>query len=118
MKHNKVKELPKQFDFIDKAEKATASWAAENNIQLFKVEFVVPFVLTDKSLSVWLFFDTDDSVREYGINGTTERIKNQFMKFLNDMNYPADYLDKVVFFVDSDENVKTNFEGNYFYKLR
>ena len=52
MKHEKVKELPRQFDFTNKVKKATTDWAKENSIQLFKVEFVVPFVLTNKSLSV------------------------------------------------------------------
>ena len=118
MKHDKAKELPRQFDFIDKAENATTDWAKENSIQLFKVEFVVPFVLTNKSLSVWLFFDTNDRVKEYENNGTTEKVKSQFNNFLRDINYPTDYLNEVDFFVDSDENVKANFEGSYFYRLR
>jgi len=118
MTRDKVKELPKQFDFIDKAKKSTTDWAKENNIQLFKIEFVVPFVLTDKSLSVWLFLDTDDRVKEYENNGTTEKVKTQFIQSLKELNYPTDYLNKVDFVVDSDENVKTNFEGSYFYRLR
>jgi hypothetical protein len=118
LKRNKTKELPKQLDFIDKAEQVMMQWAKENNIELYKVDFVVPFVLTDKSLTVWLFFDTDDRVEEYKNNATIERVKNQFIKCLKDLYYPPDYLTQVDFVVDSDENVKTNFEGNYLYRLR
>ena len=118
MTRDKVKDLPIQFDFIDKAKQSTTDWAKQNNIQLFKIEFVVPFVLTDKNLSVWLFFDTDERVKEYENNGTTDKVKTHFIQSLKDINYPTDYLNEVDFFVDSDENVKTNFEGSYFYRLR
>jgi hypothetical protein len=118
MKHDKEKELPRQFEFIEKAQNATMEWAKVNNIQLFKIEFVVPFVLTDKSLSVWLFFDTNDRVKEYENNGSTKKVKQQFLQFLKNSNYPNDYLGEVDFLVDSDENVKTNYEGSYFNRLR
>jgi hypothetical protein len=117
MKQDKVRELPRQLDFTEKVRKATTDWTKENNVQLFKIEFVIPLVLTDKSLSVWLFFDTNDRLNEYELNGTTEKVKCHFMRFLKNMNYPTDYLNEVDFFVDSDENVKANFEGNYFYRL-
>ena len=49
-------------------------------------------------------------------DGTTEKVKSQFIKSLNDISYPPDYLAEVGFYIDSDENVKTNFEGNYLYR--
>ena len=116
MKHDKVRELPRQLDFIDIARKSTVDWATEANIQLFRIEFVVPLVVTDKKLEVWLFFDTDERVKKYMNDRTTEKVKSQFIKSLNDISYPPDYLAEVGFYIDSDENVKTNFEGNYLYR--
>lgn len=111
-------ELPKQFDYIKKAEKLLMTWATANNIKLFRVEFVVPFVLTDKSVSVWLFFDTEVNVAAYDANGITQSVKAQYLKFLSELDYPEAYLKEVSFSADSDEHVKKYYQGSYFYRLR
>ena len=111
-------ELPKQFDYIKKAEKLLMTWATENNVKLFRVEFVVPFVLTDKSVSVWLFFDTEAIVATYDANGIIQKVKDQYLLFLNELDYPEEYMKEVSFHVDSDEQVKKYYQGNYFYRLR
>ena len=111
-------ELPKQFDYIKKAETLLMTWATANDVKLFRVEFVVPFVLTDKSVSVWLFFDTEELVAAYEANGITQKVKDQYLIFLNELDYPEDYLNEVSFYVDSDEHVKKYYQGSYFYRLR
>ena len=111
-------ELPKQFDYVKKAEKLLMTWATANNIKLFQVEFVVPFVLTDKSVSVWLFFDTEVSLAAYGTNGVTNSVKAQYLNFLSELDYPEAYLKEVSFYVDSDEHVRKYYQGSYFYRLR
>lgn len=112
------KELPIHFEYIEKAGQLTFEWAKDNNFNLFQIEFIVPFVLTNKSLEVWLFFDTDKTVDEYDLNGTTQLVKQKYLDCLTELDYPKDYLDEVHFVVDSDENVQKNYEGNYFYRLR
>lgn len=111
-------ELPKQFKYIEKAEKATFVWAKDNNIKLYKIEFIVPFLLEDKSLCVYLFFETDNILDIYSKDGTEERVKEYYLKSLREMSYPNDYLDQIEFIIDSNENVQTNYDGSYFARLR
>jgi len=112
------RELPIQIDFAGRLKKLILDWTKQNGIRLHMVDSVVPFVLTDKSLSVWLFYDTDKTKNDYEINGTNEIVKNQCLHLLTELNYPIDYLKEVTFYIDSDENVKKNYEGSYFYRLR
>jgi hypothetical protein len=112
------KELPIHFGYIEKAEQLTFEWTKLNDIKLFRIEFIVPFVLTDKSLEVYLFFDTNKNLSEYETNGTTELVKQKYLDSLIELDYPNDYLKEVSFIIDTDENVQKNFEGSYFYRLR
>lgn len=114
----KKHELPKQFDFTTSAKESMLLWTKKENIHLFRIEYIIPFVLTDKSLEIYLFFDTDQRMKEYDIDGTTDSIKRKFLSTLSELHYPIDYLNEVDFVIDSDENVKKNYEGNYFYRLR
>jgi hypothetical protein len=113
-----TKELPLQLSHVDKIKDLTLSWAKSADIKLHNIETVVPFVLTDKSLDVWFFFDTDQLVQTYTKNGVIDSVKQKYLDFLKTDNYPADYLAQVTFTVDSYENVLKNFEGSYFYRLR
>jgi hypothetical protein len=117
-KETEHRELPIQLEFIDRLKKLMLDWTKENQIKLHTIHCVVPFVLTDKSLSVWLFYNTDETKKNYESNGTNEAVKNKYLHLLTELNYPSDYLREVTFLADSDENVKNNFEGSYFYRLR
>ena len=112
------KELPIQFNHIDKAKKLMLEWTKEININLHNIEYVVPFILSDKCLSVWFFFDNDHTKSNYEKNGTNDLVKTKYLEILKKLNYPSDYLNEVTFEIDSDENVTKNYEGNYFYRLR
>lgn len=111
-------EKPKQLEFADDSKKMLIDWAEKNNIILIEVDFVIPFVLTDKSMSVWLFFDTAKRVQEYEYNGISQKVKEKYLNILSEMNYPNEYISEVAFIIDSDENVKQNYEGSYFFRLR
>ena len=112
------KELPIQFSFIEKAEKLILNWTIENKIILKKIEHIVPFILSDKSLSVWFFFDNEITKNNYEKNGTNESVKTKYLEILKTLNYPSEYLREVTFEIDTDENVTKNYEGSYFYRLR
>lgn len=109
---------PLQLKFLKPAKDNILAWAEEEGIKLAQVEFVVPFVLTDKSLSVWLFFDLDETLWTYSQNEVVEKVKANFFRVLDELGYPGDYAQQVSFQLDSDENVQKNYEGSYFYRLR
>lgn len=117
-KETEYRDLSLQLVFVERLKKLILDWTKQNEIRLHTVHCVVPFVLTDKSLSVWLFYDTDKTKSDYEINGTNDLVKNQFLHLMVELNYPTDHLKEVSFYIDSDENVKKNFEGSYFYRLR
>ena len=107
-----------QFDAIERARKETLTWTATQRIPLHRIEFIVPFVETDFSLDVWLFFDTDDTLAAVRGDGRHAVVEQTFLAALIATGYPPDWLEKVVFSSDSHENVERNFEGSYFYRLR
>ena len=94
------------------------AWAKNENIHIFQIEFIIPFVLSDKSLVVYLFFDTNQRMMEYNSNQTTENVKQKFIDILKKLDYPNDYLPQVSFVIDTDENVRENYDGSYFGRLR
>ena len=107
-----------QFAHIEAAKAQLQAWAEANDIPLVHVDFVVPFVETDFSLSVWLFYDTDRNVADLDRDGTTSRAQQEFLSILGASGYPAAWLPDVAFSVDSHETVERNHEGSYFYRLR
>ncbi|HEX5171004.1 MAG TPA: hypothetical protein VFW11_17635 [Cyclobacteriaceae bacterium] len=86
-------ERPIQFDFVVKAKSQITDWAKSVDIKLHNIETVVPFTMTDNSLSVWLFFDTNELMKKYKQDGTAEKVKQQYLTILKNLNYPSDYLD-------------------------
>lgn len=94
------------------------TWSTTEGIRLHNIETVIPFVLTDKDLWVWLFFDTDELVKKYQQEGTEDKVRSEYLRTLKSLQYPEDYLNQVTFYIDSHENVVKNFEGSYFYRLR
>jgi hypothetical protein len=107
-----------QFAWIDSAKKDLLRWAEEQGIPLHQMEFVVPFVDTDFSLSAWFFFETDEQLQRSNASGWPERLSTRFTEVLATFGYPAAWLTKIGFFWDSHENVVRNYEGSYFYRLR
>jgi hypothetical protein len=117
-KQTEQTQLPLQLDFVDKVKNAMLGWTSRSKLRLHTIECVVPFVLTDKSLFVYLFYDTDKTKIDYENNGINEEVKSKYSHFLTELNYPTDYLKEVSFVIDSDENVRKKYAGSYFYRLR
>jgi hypothetical protein len=107
-----------QFRIIKAAEAEIIKWSQNEGIELFRVEFVVPFVDTDFSIVIWFFYKTDVLVSIYERDGTSDQLKSQFLNILRDLKYPDGYIKQVTFEIDSDENVQKNYSGSYFYRLR
>ena len=78
----------------------------------------MPFVETDFSLGVWLFFDTDDNLAAVREDGRSSTVERTLLAALADTAYPPEWLTIVEFSSDSHENVERNYEGSYFYRRR
>ena len=94
-------------------------WAARHAIPLHRVEFIVPFVETDFSLSVTLFHETNADVEASTLAGHSAALQEEFMQALARLKYPSEWQSLVTFEpVDSHENVVDHYEGSYFYRMR
>lgn len=65
-----------------------------------------------------IFFETNRQLKEYKENGMIDYIKEEFIEILDKIGYTKKFIDGVDIEFDSDENVKRNYEGNYFYRSR
>lgn len=104
-----------QWDIIEKAKENLIEWSKENNARIFTMHFVPMF---DFSLEVYVFYESDNDIIQNQTNGTTERVKQFFLKVISDLDYMKYFGDSITFVFDSNENIAKNFEGNYFLRLR
>ena len=107
-----------QLQLIEAARERIISSAHARGIPLVRVEFLVPFVADDFSLSTWLFYDTDVSTAAREADGTTATLQSEFVAALRALGYPDQWASEIDFCVDSHENVVRSYEGSYFYRLR
>ncbi len=49
------------------------------------------------------FFVTYEGQQFCELNGTTQKIKDQHLRYLETLNYSEECINKVIFFADSDE---------------
>jgi hypothetical protein len=96
--------LPEELQCIEKAVQLTLGWAQAAGMTLIDVDLVTS-ALPNKKFSVWLFYATDAELRKNEASGTTQQIKDKYVSCLKDLHCPEDYLEGVMFFVDSYENV-------------
>ena len=107
-----------QFRLIEGARERLMNWAHARGIPLVRLDFLVPFVADDFSLSAWLFYDTDASAAAREADGTTATLRHEFLAALRALGYPERWAGDITFNVDSHENVVRSYEGSYFYRLR
>ncbi|WP_127584180.1 hypothetical protein [Paenibacillus koleovorans] len=70
--------------------------------------------------SIFVFFQTDADKEKYDLDGTSEEIRNVCFYYLKEKDEYGLYREKhhVPFQTDSDEKVKKEFEGSYFYYFK
>ncbi len=107
-----------QFAYIETAKGDVLAWAKKKGIPLARIEYVVPFVDTNFSLSAWFFYETDDQLQRSEEMEWPVRLVSELRQVLKRLGYPAAWLSKITGFFDSHENVVRNYEGSYFYRLR
>jgi hypothetical protein len=93
-------------EIIDRACKLVQDWALAKEIKLLSIQSVTPSILTSKVFSVWIFFDTDSRLKQYEEDGTVQQIQAKYLNALHEINIPAEYLNGLRFFTDTDENVQ------------
>jgi hypothetical protein len=98
--------VPDDLQCIEKAQQLTLHWVQQHNIRLREIDLVTPSIQISKKFSVWLFYTTDAEMQQNEVSGNTQRIKDQYMAYLRELKCPEEYIGGVIFFVDSDENVK------------
>jgi hypothetical protein len=108
----------RQFHVIEDARARILDWSRKREVPLHRVEFVVPFVPSDFSLSVWFFYETNAQLARAQTGGGTKELTSAFMSILRTIGYSDQWLPEVQFGFDSHENVEANYEGSYFYRLR
>lgn len=72
----------------------------------------------DVDFRAYIFFRTEHDVAKCRRSGVTERIKEAIIEELHRVGRGGKTGISVDFEVDSDENVRANFEGDYFLRLR
>lgn len=65
-----------------------------------------------------IFYKINKDIYENEANGNTSAIKSKFLNLIKKYEMPTEVIQRMEFEVDSYENVKENYEGNYFYRLR
>jgi len=106
------------WDIIDKAKVSILEWAKDQGSPIFRIEYVATFEDWDNGIEVIVFFDKD--AEKYRVENTCFiiKIREHYLHLLEELKYPFDKFPRITFLFDSDENVKKNYEGSYFYRLR
>jgi len=111
----KMNKREQQWDMLEKAGISLKKWSKKNNIGIYAVHFIPTL---NFSLEVFIFYKNDIDVTQNQNNGTSERVKQFFLKALQDINYMDCFNNNISFIFDSNENVINNYEGSYFFRLR
>jgi hypothetical protein len=106
------------WDIISRARVMLLELEASKGIAIHEVQITGTFEKWDDGIGVWIFFPTDDDLREHSTSGVTGEIEQDFREILQQLKYPFRKFPRVTFVFDSDENVQKNYEGSYFYRLR
>ena len=106
------------YKIIDSAKADLEEWANIHQIPIHRYEFVAVFESWSDSHSLWIFYPTNKDLEKLNKNGTSEKIKQCYQQALEARNFPFSEFPKAGFEFDSDENVRRNYAGNYFYRLR
>lgn len=106
------------YQILEDAKQELIDWVKEKALPIHKVDYVSAFEEWNDSLGVWVFYDTDLSLKESNANGVSSRVKDKYQEILTMHSYPFSEFPKISFEFDSHENVMKNYEGSYFYRLR
>ena len=99
------------------ADQAFRDWCSSNDVPLLGIQYVITWEDWDDGIGVYVFMETM-SQRDRLSPEEIDEMKRRYLSFLREFEYPFDKFPNVVFEFDSDENVRKNYAGSYFYRLR
>lgn len=102
---------------VSAADEAFKDWCASKNIPLHRIQHVITWEDWDDGIGVYIFLETT-SQRDKLKPDQIDEMRDRYLAFLRGFGYPFDKFPNVVFEFDSDENVRKNYAGSYFYRLR
>jgi len=106
----------KVFQIIKKADRRVLRGQEAGGVQ--RIEHIVPFVDGDLGLDVWAFYATDEDRKAAEEDGRTSAFRSQYLEALRKYGYDDSWFTAIGFTFDSVENVKANYEGNFYFRLR
>jgi hypothetical protein len=94
--------------------------ARSKEIRLQNVETVSCSEDWCRTLGVWFFYESDLEVEVHKKDGTNEWLKKTFVRELDaaKVNFRFSELPEISFEFDSIENVKKNYQGSYFLRMK
>ena len=102
---------------VERADKAFARWCQDNDIPLHGIKHVITWEEWDNGIGVYIFLHTLAEVESLS-TGRIDEMKSTYRSYLREHKYPYDKFPNVTFEIDSDENVRKNYCGSYFFRLR
>jgi hypothetical protein len=115
-----------QWKIFYKIKRDVLNWCQKNLIDIYEIFFIPhekgwPYENGYPS-EIYIFYHTDVKVMEHEKSGVTEQIRLLFINGFSDKsNYEGiedvDENIELRFEFDSDENVKKNYEGSYYFRL-
>ena len=102
---------------VKKTDIELQDWCQTRGIKIFRIEHVITWEDWDDGIGVYIFTKTNKELNNLS-EKYIENLKSEYLNGLKRNNYPFDKFPNVVFEFDSDENVRKNYEGSYFYRLR
>jgi len=116
-RYREVSERP-EWSIIETARQELIRFAIARGIRIHSVHYVATFEAWDSGIEVWIFFQTDSDLREHKEANATKSLEAEYLRILRQLDYPFERFPDVGFHFDSDENVRQNYEGSYFDRLR
>jgi hypothetical protein len=94
--------------------------ARSKGIRLQNIETVSCSEEWCRTLGVWVFYESDAAAQAHKENGTNKWIEKKFVEELDaaKVSFRFSELPEISFEFDSVENVKKNYQGNYFLRMK
>lgn len=106
------------FQALNRAREEVEDWAQGRKLPLHRIEFVATFETWDSGVGVWVFLRTEADLERAKSEGVTVELTDVMLNALQIAAYPFDTHPNVLFEFDSHENVRKNYRGSYFLRLR
>jgi hypothetical protein len=92
-------------------------WTKEKYVRFKSLQHLFPKDEGKLEITNIIFYNKDSDINEYDKDGSTSTIIKKFKELLQLNGLPMIVIDAMVFEIDSDENVKLNYDGNYFNRI-